>query len=265
MKNQELWNKLQDLNLDDPNAAFSLSQRLARENGWSIDYSKRVIDEYKKFLYLSVVEDFSLTPSDEVDQAWHLHMIYTNSYWNDLCKNTLSVNIHHGPTKGGESEKNKYNDQYAKTLELYKETFGHDAPGDIWPDIKKRFSNIVYRRVNMHENFVLNKSKAERYMLLFVIAPILFLLSFIFMSARGVNWGKAFLVMFFILIFIFIIRGVWRYINRNNRNIGGSSGGVSGDSGCTVFSSFLGCGTDSGCSSSGCGSSGCGGCGGCGD
>lgn len=120
---------------------------MARENGWSIEYSKRVIDEYKKFLYLSIVEKCSLTPSDEVDQAWHLHMIYTQSYWHDLCKNILGTNFHHGPTKGGESEKVKYNDQYNKTLRLYAENFGHDAPSDICikDDVRQRLRQDFVR------------------------------------------------------------------------------------------------------------------------
>ena len=28
-------------------------------------------------------------PSDEVDQAWHLHLVYTRSYWGEFCPNVL--------------------------------------------------------------------------------------------------------------------------------------------------------------------------------
>jgi hypothetical protein len=42
LKNPELWKRLQEFNLDDPSAQFSLSDRLSRENGWSLEYSKRV-------------------------------------------------------------------------------------------------------------------------------------------------------------------------------------------------------------------------------
>lgn len=279
----ELWKKISDFQIDDPNSALTFTRRLCRENGWSHEYAKRVIDEYKKYVYLSLIVNTSLTPSDEVDQAWHLHMLYTKSYWNDFCKNTLGgINFHHGPTKGGKSEGEKFDNQYNYTLDLYKEVFGYDAPTDIWPDSKTRFSNINYRRVNMHENIVLNKKKVKKYMLSYVLLPLVILMAGLLMSAntKAVNetdWASVFMWIGGILLVIFIIRGIVRYINRNNRGgKGGSSSGSSsssGDSGCTFVGSFLGCGgsgcgsdSSSGCGSSGCGGGGCGGggCGGCG-
>jgi hypothetical protein len=274
LKNQELWNRLRDFSVDEPSSSFTLTQRLARENGWSIEYSKRVIDEYKKFLYLAMTTKDSVTPSDEVDQAWHLHMLYTESYWDELCGKVLGREIGHGPTKGGNSEKVKYNDQYNKTLAMYKDAFGFDAPSDIWPDAQKRFSNVNYQRVNMAENFVLSKSKVKEYMALYVIAPILLLTSILLMSAgsksnEDISFERGLWIIVLIIVGIFIIRGIWRYVNRNNRG-GGSSGSSSGSGdGCSIIGSFFGCGSDgcssSGCGSSGCGSSGCSGCGGCGD
>lgn len=272
MKNPELWNKLLEFQIDDPGSSFTLTQRLARENGWSIDYATRVIVEYKKFLYLAAISKDPVTPSDEVDQAWHLHMLYTESYWDELCVKVLGREIGHGPTKGGSSEKVKYNDQYNSTLAFYWSEFGFDAPIDIWPTAEKRFSNVNYQRVNMAENFVLNKSKVKEYMALYVIVPVLLLISALLMSAgsnsdEGIGYGKGLLIIVLIIAGIFIIRGIWRYVNRNNRGGGSSS---SGSDGCSIIGSFLGCSSDSGCSSSGCGSSGCGssgcsGCGGCGD
>lgn len=268
MKNPELWKRLSEFQIDDSNSSFTLTQRLARENGWSIDYATRVVSEYKKFLYLAMTSKTSVTPSDEVDQAWHLHMLYTESYWDELCGKVLGREIGHGPTKGGSSEKIKYNDQYNSALALYKSEFGVDAPIDIWPSAEKRFSNVNYQRVNMAENFVLNKSKVKEYMALYVIAPVLLFISALLMSAgsssnEDISYGKGLLIIILIIVGIFIIRGIWRYANRNNR--GGGSSGSSGSDGCSIIGSFLGCSSDSGCGSSGCGSSGCSGCGGCGD
>jgi hypothetical protein len=273
MKNPELWKRLQEFNIDDQNSSFTLTQRLARENGWSIDYAKRVIEEYRRFLYLSVTENGSMTPSDEVDQAWHLHMLYTESYWSELCGQVIGKKIGHGPTKGGSSERVKYNDQYNKTLELYKEVFGADAPADIWPNAEKRFSNIKYQRVNMHENIVLNKSKVREYMAIYVMAPIMALIAAVLMSADGEgdgdNFGGILLTFILIMLGIFLIRGIVRYSNRKNRkkNSHSSSSSSPGnryddDDGCSILSSFFGCGS-SGCSSCDSGCGGCGGCGGC--
>lgn len=98
---QALYQRLQQYSLDVPGVDFSFSQRLARENGWSIAYAQRVIEEYKKFAFLAVAAGHHVTPSDQVDQVWHLHLLYTHLYWGDFCPNILQRSLHHGPTKRG--------------------------------------------------------------------------------------------------------------------------------------------------------------------
>lgn len=272
--NPELWEKINSFSLDNPEASFNFTARLARENGWSIDFSKKVVLEYKKFIYLSVISGRPLTPSDEVDQAWHLHLIYSYSYWVEFCKNTLGgFNLHHGPTKGGRSEGEKYSRQYQYTLDLYKEVFGVKPPSDVWPNEKTRFSKVVFKRVSMHDNYVLNKKKVKEYLTFYIMLPIVTFLAGMLMSADSIkkndtDISTTTLVVIGILIFIFIIRGIIRYSNRKSRggSSSSSSSSSSSDSGCSIMGSFFGCGSDSssGCGSSGCGSSGCSGCGGCG-
>ena len=77
----ELLDRLEACVLDDSDAAFPFSRRLARDNGWTPTYTQRVIREYKRFAFLAVAAGHLVTPSDPVDQAWHLHLIYTKSYW----------------------------------------------------------------------------------------------------------------------------------------------------------------------------------------
>jgi hypothetical protein len=292
--NLKLWEKISNFSLDNPEASFSFTDRLARENGWSIEFSKRVIDEYKKFIYMSIVSGKSLTPSDEVDQAWHLHLVYSYSYWVEMCENTLGgFRLHHGPTKGGVTEKNRYDNQYSQTLEFYRNEFGGDAPRDIWPSHDVRFGKVNFRRVSMHDNYVLNKEKVKKHML--SVATVLFSLfgAALFLSAKPSDseWEIS-VVIWALLISIgiyFLFRGIYRYSTRSSRSNrytntsskDNSSSSNSSNSGCTVVSSFFGCGSSSsgcgssssssgcgssGCGSSGCGSSGCGGggCGGCG-
>src|SRR5690242_10295867 len=69
-----LWIRIAGFLLDDPEAKMPFSCRLARDNGWSHDYACRVIAEYKRFCYLALVAGHPVTPSEEVDQAWHLHL-----------------------------------------------------------------------------------------------------------------------------------------------------------------------------------------------
>lgn len=50
----ELYQRIQTFPLDYPGAQLSFSQRLARDNCWTSDYTKRVIEEYKKFAFLAI-------------------------------------------------------------------------------------------------------------------------------------------------------------------------------------------------------------------
>jgi uncharacterized protein (TIGR04222 family) len=131
-----LWSKIQQFPLDDPNAAITFSHKLAAKQNWSPDFTARVIEEYRKFLFLCCISPNGASPSQVVDEAWHLHLTYTKSYWTDLCKNTLSINIHHHPSQGGDEEDHKHRDWYAETLLLYESVFGTPPPDDIWPPPK---------------------------------------------------------------------------------------------------------------------------------
>ena len=154
---QKLWIEIRNFELDDPGLSLSFTDRLARENGWTIEYSVRSILEYKKFILLLIFANNPLTPSDQVDQVWHLHLLYTQSYWDEFCGKTLNRKIHHGPTKGGEIEKNKFTNWYKVTKELYAETFNEKPPNDIWPTSKIRFSEIEFERVNLKRNWIIKK------------------------------------------------------------------------------------------------------------
>jgi hypothetical protein len=157
-KSQEiLWQKIKNFELDDPAARFSFSDRLAIENQWTLEYALRVIEEYKKFMFLICISEQHLTPSDQVDQVWHLHLLYTQSYWIEFCEETIQRKIHHGPTKGGKSEHTKFEDWYTKTLEIYSQTFSVHAPDDIWPEQKIRFKEIHFARINTRKHWIIPK------------------------------------------------------------------------------------------------------------
>ena len=81
--NEALWNRLEEFSFDKPGVDFSFSERLRHENQWSAEYTERVLMEYRRFLYLCVEAGHPVTPSDAVDQAWHLHLCYTRSYWEE--------------------------------------------------------------------------------------------------------------------------------------------------------------------------------------
>ncbi len=149
MTDEPLWQRLQAYAIDAPDAAFPFTRRLARDNAWPLPYAVRVVQEYKRFCYLAMSAGHHVTPSDAVDQAWHLHLIYTRDYWDDFCPNVLLGKLHHGPTRGGNDEGDKFKDWYARTLTSYAQHFGQAPPADIWPTPQKRFGRdaVGVRRI----------------------------------------------------------------------------------------------------------------------
>ncbi|MCB2087416.1 MAG: hypothetical protein R3E18_13040 [Sphingomonadaceae bacterium] len=143
------WLALASYSIGPEDAPLSFGQRLARENRWSADYSERVIGEYKRFCYLALAAGHEVTPSDAVDQAWHLHLTYTRDYWERFCPDVLGAPLHHGPTRGTAEDRTRFYDQYAGTLKAYEDIFGEPPPADIWPSARRRF-NVDPRGVRVN-------------------------------------------------------------------------------------------------------------------
>jgi len=125
-------------------------------------FAIRVIGEYKRFCYLAIRAGHSVTPSDEVDQGWHLHLLYTQSYWNDFRRGALGRPLHHNPTRGGPDESAKFHD-HEKTLASYRRLFGSEPPPDIWPSVKARFADAkAHRRVDTASFWLVPKPRWRR-------------------------------------------------------------------------------------------------------
>jgi hypothetical protein len=127
----EIWQNIAAFKLDDTDAARPFSKKLGEENKWSEELTLRIIAEYKKFLFLCVTLPKGASPSPLVDEAWHLHLTYTENYWDELCGKTLKMPLHHKPSKGGTSENHKHTEWYTETLVAYVQNFGL-PPQDIW-------------------------------------------------------------------------------------------------------------------------------------
>ena len=271
LTDRALWDRLDALSLDDMDAEFPFSARLARDNGWSRAFAARVCEEYKRFVYLAIVADHQVTPSDEVDQAWHLHMTYTRHYWGPF-KEVLGRALHHGPTAGGARERVRYQDNYAKTLASYAREFDAPPPRAIWPAAKIRFGDAPFmRRVNTRRSLVVDKLRLVKAGA--AGAGVAALAGMIGAAAAQSESGEPSfindlaaengLVFLFVVLCLFGLFLSWFSAMSASDNEGASADDLSDNEGVgfTIFGISLS-GLFSGDSD---GDSGCSGCGGCGD
>jgi uncharacterized protein (TIGR04222 family) len=151
------FDRIEAFKLDAPGASFPFSKRLAKENGWSTEYTRRVIAEYKRFAFLYAAAGHPVSPSEDVDQAWHLHMLYSENYWDEFCGKTLGRPLHHQPNQGMSGQGAKFEDWYAATLSSYVRLIG-TPPSDIWPSpAARRTVKPDYQRVDRRTSWVIRK------------------------------------------------------------------------------------------------------------
>jgi len=134
-----LLRQIEAFELSDPQAAVEFETQLADANGWTRGYAAAVTREYRRFLYLTQVAGHMVCPSDEVDQAWHLHLTQTVSYQR-LAQLLPAGFLHHHPSQGGPQELAKHQAMYQRTLDAYEAHFGAKPPPEFWPSVAQRFA-----------------------------------------------------------------------------------------------------------------------------
>jgi uncharacterized protein (TIGR04222 family) len=88
---------------------------------------------------LTQVAGQPVCPSDDVDQAWHLHITRTADY-ERFCREVLGQFLHHRPAEGGRSERERHRTMYTQTLTHYLRAFRTAPPADVWPAAAQRFA-----------------------------------------------------------------------------------------------------------------------------
>jgi uncharacterized protein (TIGR04222 family) len=136
--------RLERHEFDEPHAIDTFARRLARENDWSERQARRVIGEYRRFLLLAAVAPHPVSPSDAVDQAWHVHVLDSKAY-RAFCRNVLGRRLDHVPSRGGAEERAKHQRDYEATLDTYRQMFGEEPPPDLWPSPAQRFGHGFVR------------------------------------------------------------------------------------------------------------------------
>jgi hypothetical protein len=110
----------------------AFADKIARKHDWKKQFALKAIHEYKKFIYIGIISDFSVTPSKVIDIVWHEHLLFTKAY-REFCDEIIHYNFEHHPeliTLDEQTE--QFAMQYVQTLQLYRYEFGYDAPVDIW-------------------------------------------------------------------------------------------------------------------------------------
>ena len=126
-----VWQKIIDFEFP-----MGFEERLAKEQGWTIRFTEDAMNEYLKFMFLSKFAGHKVTPSTVIDEVWHLHLIYSESYWDVLCGKILDHKLHHVPGNGYGDE-DIFRGQYELTLKSYKIAFG-DPDEKYWPKPVKK-------------------------------------------------------------------------------------------------------------------------------
>jgi uncharacterized protein (TIGR04222 family) len=206
--------RIEAFSLDVPGASFPFSKKLAIENHWTPAYTRRVIEEYKRFSFMAVAAGHPVSPSEAVDQAWHMHLTYTQNYWKVFCADVLQTPLHHNPTQGGRAERDKFDDWYRRTLESYRTLFQSEPPTDIWPTPEdKQSAPQQFVRVDKADHWVIRKPKVNSKGQLAIIAVLsVFILgcSGAVAGANPFDWmGPDFLRFYVLLTPMCIALGCW--------------------------------------------------------
>ncbi len=154
---KELWFALKNYNFDhvvpthliDHVAEFfggkdaslkAFANKLASKLNWTTEFSLAAIDEYKKYVYLAIVSDYSVTPSLIIDKVWHEHILFSQAY-RKFCDEVIKYRLDHEPELiPVQSELDVFSAQYLATLDLYKKEFNMNPPESIWG--KAKFKDI---------------------------------------------------------------------------------------------------------------------------
>ncbi|MFM8747040.1 MAG: hypothetical protein ACKOED_10295 [Aestuariivirga sp.] len=130
-----LWLKLNMMNAEGLTAFAPLAQALQTQLGYNAAAAQRIIEEYRKFLFLAMRAGHQVIPPGIVNDAWLMHIENVQDYWETLGGMISERPLAHGlGTAGGAPAA----DAWKATLDSYERIFGAKPPMDIWgggPDV----------------------------------------------------------------------------------------------------------------------------------
>jgi len=125
--------------------ALVCSKETARKNIWALDLSPimfklmaekdgkgwdrartlSAVEEYRRFLYLTVTRTETIVPSHDADEVWHAHILDTAKYRED-CQEAFGFFLDHFPYFGMRSDEDQVclQETFLSAQEIERETFG---------------------------------------------------------------------------------------------------------------------------------------------
>lgn len=103
-----------------------LVPRVAKEHKYSLNDADNLVKEAKRMLYLSVVTKQPISPSQDVDMAWHEMLMFTRFY--RQFADFIGGFIHHDPTPGPPDGGHLYE----ATKQRYFDIFGQKPDPRYW-------------------------------------------------------------------------------------------------------------------------------------
>lgn len=94
---------------------------------WSDSYAQAVLEEYQRFMHIRAL-DFGTSPTDPIDQLWHIHILYTENYY-DYCMKKFGKFIHHSPDMSLDQKARQA--RIRKTIKIYSQLY----PSILYPEI----------------------------------------------------------------------------------------------------------------------------------
>jgi hypothetical protein len=141
-----MWDKITEMFGGTDASTKAFADKISRKHQCSLSYAIKAVNEYKKFLYLAVISDFHVTPSQAIDKVWHEHILFTQAY-SIFCKEIIEYELNHHPELlPVEEQTERYHAQYLSTIELYIKEFGKLPPANVW-DVTKYDKEKVMENV----------------------------------------------------------------------------------------------------------------------
>lgn len=95
------------------------------EESWTLQQALSAVEEYRRFLFLTVTKPEAIVPTEFVDAVWHAHILDTAKYRDD-CQQLFGFFLDHFPYFGmrGKEDQETLQATFANTANLYESVFG---------------------------------------------------------------------------------------------------------------------------------------------